>query len=661
MAPGSRGWQPRLNAGWGAVLSLAAFGLSLLRGANLLTFVFGLLAAGFLTYLGWRALTAWRSRLLWRLRHRLMVTYVLIGLIPVVLLALMGLIAGWTLYGKVAVYQVTEELERLEGRLQDVASDVASSLELAGAIQGELRPEVVARILQARKAGMEESLRKVELHVLSDSRGSESLPAWLRGQRFSGVVVSDKAELLVARPAQVAGQALTVVVVLPVDQDVLSYLGREVGPVSMQVLTDAESTTNAPVQRTQRALLPGYRVLDEVRNRSPLPPPQGWWDTSLTLAGTVPTAMKETGQEGSPLVLIVQSRVSLVHTQLSYRLGEFSGLPSAVFIAAAVLFLLLELVALRAGILLTRTITGAVNDLQMATERVQSGDFSQRIRVRGNDQLSGLATAFNSMTASIERLIQESKDKQRLENELEVARQVQEQLFPAEPPTLATLELVARCRPARTVGGDYYDYGFAGQDQVIFTIGDISGKGISGALLMATIQSALRSQVYASRLEGSLARLSMTELVSRVNRQLCATTSDEKYSSLFVGIYDDSSRTLTYVNAGHLPPVVFGNGRREELTEGGPVVGVFREAKYDQACVQLKPGDWLVAFTDGLTEVENAYEEEYGRQRLVAFLQRTADSSTPDRLIDAALAELEQWAPGIEASDDRTMLVARIR
>jgi len=661
MAPAPRGWQPRLNAGWGAVLSLAALGLSILSGANLLTFVFGALAAGFLTYLGWRALSAWRNRLLWRLRHRLMVTYVLIGLIPVVLLALMGFIAGWTLSGMVAVYQVTEELERLEGRLQDVASDIASSLELAGAIQGQLRPEVVARILEARQAGMEEPLRHLQIHVLPLSRGSDSLPAWLRGQRFSGVVVSDRAEVLVARPASVAGQALTVVVVLPVDEGVLSFLGREVGPVSMQVLTDQDSPVNPATPRAQRALLPGYRVLDAVASRTPLAPAQGWWDSTLTLAGSVPTANKETGRQGAPLVLIVESRLSLVHSQLSNRLGELYGLPSTVFIAAAVLFLLLELVALRAGILLTRTITGAVNDLQMATERVQAGDFSQRIRVRGHDQLSGLATAFNSMTASIERLIQESKDKQRLENELEVARQVQEQLFPADPPKLATVELVARCRPARTVGGDYFDYGLAGEGQVIFTIGDISGKGISGALLMATIQSALRSQVYASRLEGSLARLSMTELVARVNRQLCATTSDEKYSSLFVGHYDDSTRTLTYVNAGHLPPVVFGNGRREELNEGGPVVGIFREARYDQACVQLRPGDWLVAFTDGLTEVENAYEEEYGRQRLIAFLQRTADSSTPDRLIDAALAELEQWAPGIEASDDRTMLVARIR
>ncbi|MCI0403882.1 MAG: SpoIIE family protein phosphatase [Acidobacteria bacterium] len=660
MARGSRGWQPRLNAAVGAVISLVAFALSLLGGAALLSAVFGILAAGFLTYLGWRALSAWRGRLLWRLRNRLIVTYLLIGLIPVVLLTFIGLIVAWTLYAKVAVYQVTEEFERLEGRLQGVASDVGSSLELAGAIQGTLRPDVMARILAARAATTDEPFSEMKIYVLPYSPEATSFPTWFRGQRFSGVVVSDQAELVVTRPAVVAGQALTVLVTLPMDETVLAYLGREVGPISLQILTDSQQA-GPPNQRMPQSLLPGYRVLGVAADRRPLPPPEGWWDTTLTLAGTIPTAMKETGKQGSPLVLIVQSRLSLVHSQLSYRLGEFSGVPFAVFIAAAVLFLLLEIVALRAGILLTRTVTGAVNDLQMATERVQAGDFSQRIRVRGHDQLSGLATAFNSMTASIERLIQESKDKQRLENELEVARQVQEQLFPGEVPTLATIELVARCRPARTVGGDYFDYGLTGSGQVIFTIGDISGKGISGALLMATIQSALRSQVYASRLEGSLARLSMTELVSRVNRQLCATTSDEKYSSLFVGHYDDATRALTYVNAGHLPPVVFGNGRREELTEGGPVVGVFREAKYDQGTVQLRPGDWLVAFTDGLTEVENAYEEEYGSQRLVAFLQRTADSGTPDRLIDAVLAELEQWAPGIEASDDRTMLVARIR
>jgi sigma-B regulation protein RsbU (phosphoserine phosphatase) len=153
----------------------------------------------------------------------------------------------------------------------------------------------------------------------------------------------------------------------------------------------------------------------------------------------------------------------------------------------------------------------------------------------------------------------------------------------------------------------------------------------------------------------------VAELVARVNRQLCATTSPEKYSTLFVGHYDDASRRLTYCNAGHLPPVVFGAGRNEELNAGGPVVGLFREAEYEQATVELRAGEWFAAFTDGLTEVENAYEEEFGAQRLLAFIQRTAHGASPERLVDLTLAELDVWAPGMEPSDDRALLVARVR
>ncbi len=650
-------YQPRLNALWGAALSLLALILSFLGGAVVLIFFFGLLAAGFLFVLGWQALRAWRSRLLWRLRNRLVVAYVLIGLIPVVLLALMGVIAGWTLYGKVAVYQVTGELERVQAELADMTSNISSSLSMAGALEGRLRPEVVARVLEAHKAAAVEHLREAEARVIPAS--AEGVPAWLQGQHFAGVLVGDRAELVAVRPVAVAGQSLTVVARLPLSDSVLSYIGREVGPVSVQELT--EEAGSGAAGRSLPIGTKTYFIRHETVGRRALPSAEGWWDVTLALAGTQPTHQWATGKEGPPLVVFVQSRLSLVHTQLSYRLGEFSGVPFTVFTAFAVLFLLLEFVAMRTGIRLTQTITGTVNDLQEGTERIQASDFSHRIRIRSHDQLSGLASAFNSMTASIERLIAESQEKQRLQNELEIARQVQEQLFPSQSPQLATLEVVARCRPARIIGGDYFDFGLAGAGQLIFTIGDVSGKGISGALLMATIQSALRSAIYASRLEGSLGRLSVAELVTRVNRQLCATTSQEKYSTLFIGHYDDATRLLTYCNAGHLPPVVFGAGRTEELGAGGPVVGLFREATYEQATVELRAGDWVAAFTDGLTEVENAYEEEFGTERLLAFIQRTADGSSPERLVDLTLAELDVWAPGMEPSDDRTLLVARVR
>ncbi|HKZ51952.1 MAG TPA: SpoIIE family protein phosphatase, partial [Candidatus Acidoferrales bacterium] len=360
-----------------------------------------------------------------------------------------------------------------------------------------------------------------------------------------------------------------------------------------------------------------------------------------------------------PVFLYITTRPSLLNQRLFAPLGEVAQVFLEVLAVSGVVFLLLQVVSLITGIRLSRRITSAINDLYAATQRLQAGDFSVRVPHRREDQLGALGESFNQMAASIERSIEESKQRQRLENELEIARQVQEQLFPRQVPPLKTLALVGRCRPARVVSGDYYDYGLAEPGRLIFTIGDISGKGISAALLMASIQSILRSQVYASQLTGQLGQLSVAELVTRVNRLLCATTSTDKFSTLFVGFYDDATRQLTYTNAGHLAPVLLRGGNTQELATGGPVVGLFRDLTYEQATVELQPGDWLVAYTDGLTEVENSYEEEYGNERLIAFLERHADSAGPEQLIEAVMAELQQWAPGVEQSDDRTLLVAR--
>lgn len=662
MSPPSLRPHPCFNVAWGALLSLAGFGLATLAGATRLRVIFGLLAVVLLLILGWRALAAARGRLLWRLRNRLLAAYVFIGVVPVVLLLLMALIAAWTLYSNVAVSLVTDKLESIRGELQDETSDVVAALEVAGALEGRLRPEVVARVVKTHTLHIRQRLPAVEIQVLeSPAPGATPLPAWLRGQEFASVVTDDKADLVSSMPVHVAGQTVTVVVTFPLDAHALDLLGRDIGIVSLALLGPEVIGSPAPGRVHFRVGNKNYPVPKQIRGTQALPPAVGFWDQKIGFIATHPTRQRSTGEPGPPLVLSVDSRVVLLNRQLASRLGEFSWAPLAILSVSGILFLLLELAALWTGVKLTRTITGTVDDLQVATEQVQVANFSHRIRLRGRDQLSGLAQAFNSMSSSIEALIEESKEKQRLQNDLEIARQVQEQLFPREVPPLETLELVGRCRPASMVSGDYYDYGLAEPGQLIFTIGDISGKGISAALLMATIQSILRSQVYAARLLGQLSQLTMAELVTRANRQLCATTFAEKYSTLFIGCYDDATRRLTYTNAGHLPPLVLGNGRTEPLSVGGMVVGLFSDARYEQATVQLRPGDWLVAYTDGLTEVENSYEEEYGPERLQAFLERAADQSSPERLAEAVLAELQQWAPGAEQSDDRTLLVARVR
>ncbi|MFQ5777209.1 MAG: PP2C family protein-serine/threonine phosphatase [Terriglobia bacterium] len=649
--------RPQFSVAWASAVSLLGLALSVLLGATGLSLIFAVLALAFLSVLGWRALAVARNRLLWRLRNRLLVSYVFVGLIPVVLLLLMGFIAAYVLYGNVAAALVTDRFEGVQEELEEVASNVAAALEVAGAIEERLRPALVARIVDAHTAAVRQKLPAAEVHVLGNSLpAAYSLPAWLRAQDGAVVVIGESAELVSTRQVRVQGEAYAVAVSCPLDPTILERLGQEIGKVTLRLLGEEGSGPG-----TFRVGSQSFVVTRSISDERALPAPVAWWDRTVGFVASQPTRWRKTGEPGSPLVLLGQSRVSLLNRQLASGLGEFSGVPLVVLTFFGVLFLALELVALWIGVSLMRTITTTVNDLQVATEQVQATNFSHRIRVRGRDQLSGLAHAFNSMTASIERLIQESKEKQRLQNELEIARQVQEQLFPRKTPELKTLELVGRCRAARVVSGDYYDYGLAAEGKLMFTIGDISGKGISAALLMATIQSILRTQVYASRLLTRDEDLKLAELVSRVNRQLCATTSTEKYSTLFVGLYDDATRRLTYTNAGHLDPIVLGRNGSQVLSVGGPVVGLFSDLHYEQATIQLEPGDWFVAYTDGLTEVENSYEEEYGSERLVAFLERTADNRSPERLVDAVLAELQQWAPGSEQSDDRTLLVARIR
>src|SRR5438094_4107562 len=183
----------------------------------------------------------------------------------------------------------------------------------------------------------------------------------------------------------------------------------------------------------------------------------------------------------------------MLYARLFATFGDFVRGVELFLFVVAVSFAVIELLALFIGTRLTRTVTRAVAQLYLATKHINRGDFSHRIPVKSSDQLATLANSFNSMTASIENLIEEQKAKQRLENELAIAQEVQEQLFPQRISQLPSLEVHGFCRPARTVSGDYYDFLTLGPERLILAVGDISGKGISAALLMATIHSAVRA------------------------------------------------------------------------------------------------------------------------------------------------------------------------
>jgi sigma-B regulation protein RsbU (phosphoserine phosphatase) len=334
--------------------------------------------------------------------------------------------------------------------------------------------------------------------------------------------------------------------------------------------------------------------------------------------------------------------------------------------------------ALYVGTKLTRSITSAVDQLYEATTHVNRADFSHRITVRSNDQLATLANSFNSMTTSIEKLVEEQKEKQRLESELAIAQEVQAQLYPKLITQLESLEVHGFCRPARTVSGDYYDFLALNSDKLMLAVGDISGKGISAALMMATIHSAVRAysleDIAVLREPAAVAggtglmlasearerEVSPAALLTLLNHQLYESTPAAKYATLFLGIYDGATRRLTYANGGHLPPILISEDGSSRLLDcGGTVVGLFDNLSFPEETVELRSGDVLVAYTDGVTEPENDYGE-FGEERLLQLVR--ANRHLPlERITEIVTAAVEDWIGDNEQPDDVTLVLARAK
>jgi sigma-B regulation protein RsbU (phosphoserine phosphatase) len=258
-------------------------------------------------------------------------------------------------------------------------------------------------------------------------------------------------------------------------------------------------------------------------------------------------------------------------------------------------------------------------------------------------------------------LAAEAAMRERVNREMEIAREVQERMFPQTLPVLPGVDYAGHCRPALGVGGDYYDF-FPLKDrgdgsfQLGIAIGDVSGKGISAALLMSSLRASLRGMTRTS--QGDLAAV-----MRDVNELVFDSSASNRYATFFYAQYDPQSRLLAYVNAGHNAPIVI---RRSAATTtrwdvlrlelGGPVVGLLREAEFEQANLPILPGDILLAFTDGISESMRADEEEWGEERMIGFLTAHAELPAPV-LLEAVLDEATRFAAGAPQYDDMTLLV----
>jgi sigma-B regulation protein RsbU (phosphoserine phosphatase) len=385
----------------------------------------------------------------------------------------------------------------------------------------------------------------------------------------------------------------------------------------------------------------------------PGPPSRGFWDMLIESASPLYVQSMDDGQSHEEAIVLVTYTSALLRRLFS-TLGSVAVILGLALLVIAVVFLVVEIVAIAFSFQLTRTITRVVHDLDLGTKKVQSGDFAWRIPVRSNEQLSELANSFNAMTSRIQKLLAEVKDKEKLEAELEIARQVQAQLFPKNIPRLKTMEMAGLCLPARVVSGDYYDFITIQPDSTAIIIGDISGKGISAALLMASVQSSLHAQL--SMAEAG--EVSTATLCSRLNQQLYDNTPPEKYATFFCSVYEETSGRLSYTNAGHLAPIVIRGSEVIRLDSNSTVVGLLPNFPYGEQPFELQSGDLMLAFTDGITESENKDSEQYGDERLIELLVRNRDKSL-DEILRIISEAVRSWAFDLDGQDDTTMIVVR--
>ncbi len=265
---------------------------------------------------------------------------------------------------------------------------------------------------------------------------------------------------------------------------------------------------------------------------------------------------------------------------------------------------------------------------------------------------TGLALEVARLTTAIGS---EIAQRERVNRELEIAREVQEHLFPQHLPSVYGLDYCGRCQPARTVGGDYYDFLELPKERFGIAIGDVSGKGIGAALMMASLGASLRGQASVVQ--------DIAELIKRVSNLVYGASSVSRYATFFYAEYEPQSRRLLYVNAGHNPPFIVrqsnNGGQVYRLEPGGPPVGLLPGSSYEQGSVPLEPGDLVVLFTDGISESMNSSNEEWGEERLIDLAKTCADLSALEAM-NRIMAAAQTFAAGAPQYDDMTVVILRV-
>lgn len=625
-----------------------------------------------------------KTSFFWKISRRLIFTHIFIGAIPIIAVIGIFYVSSILFYYQFSYFLISNQIG-----IHSVRIHAFNNLALREGLRQlmlespKFSPEILQEILDAESRyilseypsasivlcftnpATGQSSAYINQHSVAVRLENHNIPEWVKQRgEFNGLIVeNERARGGVSRlllrsfvssdfPSEFP---FSIEVTVPFDSYMIGMLKTALGQDLLLARQSGQSGLRMVLPLTN---IPSGNVLESTFHLEDSPAVTRWmWPIPL-----FPTSWDD-GEEMSP----ARTDTLMVEASLPKLLRSFLRSDSVVgqrvyqiFAVIVAIFLLAEVISIVIGILLTRSVTQAVHNLDLGTQFVKRGDFSHRIVLRSRDQLGALAESFNQMTEYVQQLVKERVLKERLEHEIEIAREVQERLFPARAPKMKRLDIAGVCLPARTVSGDYYDFLSMGADELGVAVGDISGKGISAALLMASLQATLRSSVTCSRQEpGEEYENGVAGLVERINKQIYGFTTDDRFATFFYARYDGVERTITYCNAGHNPPLHFSGETYRRLSVGGTVIGLFPNAGYAQETMSFNDGDLLVAYTDGITECLNASGEEFGEERLIQLIQPNRDMSAED-LKEYILENVQSWKLDREQDDDMTLIIIKM-
>jgi sigma-B regulation protein RsbU (phosphoserine phosphatase) len=627
-----------------------------------------MLAVGFFV---WRLFVLLKRRLLWRVRRKLILSYIFIGVVPALLIIAFFILGAWVVSINVSAYLFRDGYDDIVSHASLAANAAANEIARnpAGTAETVSRVQRNASAAQRRYRALsivfvplaENAPRLARAGEWSHTPVPDRIPPWLRvGRDFVGTIAGEATERgdtqLIARatvPAMQGANRLGFVIVdIPIDGQMLDSLYELTGVKAGSIRLGGDQATTIP---SVTGIADGTAGNDR-----------------FTLFGRSITMLDarnwETGAVHRANISNTYSLRGLYEKLAAAQSAQVGGMSPGqailfILIIVAFLFLIIQFVALVMGLALARSITSSIHELFMGTERVRHGDFTHRINIMGNDQLGELAGSFNQMIGSIENLLQTAADKKRLEEELRIARQIQMSLLPRGPLDVPGLSVSALCVPAREVGGDYYDFFKLPGDLLGVLIADVSGKGTSAALYMAELKGLVLSlsQIY----------LSPRQLLVEVNRIISDNLDTRSFITMTYAVIDLKAGRMTYARAGHTPLIYMRSGGGPEepvkvLVPSGMVVGLRIPGAHEkfmdlleEESVDLMNGDVIVLYTDGISEAMNADADLFGDSRLSRIVEEHGHLDSSE-LRERILREIEAFVGAADQHDDMTMILMKV-